>query len=247
MHTYRFYVPPENLNAGEVTLSGTEARHAGRVLRLKPGDGINLFDGEKFEYTARILSVEKKGIVVGEVTRIREASTSVPRLNLYAALVPKFDFIVEKATELGADAVFPLITGQTQVHLKDDAVGEKVERWRRVAISASMQSGRIVLPEIAGPVELSHALRRERTESLGLIASLDETAAPLLSVLQNLESIPRELDLFVGPPADFAEEELADADAEGLVPVKLLSNVLRTETAALAVLAVASAFFYSRQ
>ena len=246
MHTYRFYVLPEDLNNAPVRITGPDAHHATNVLRLKKGQGIVLFDGERFEYSAEIASIKRGEFTIGNIQKVREAEFYRPRINLFAALLPKFDFIVEKATELGVSEVHPVITERTQIKIKSGSTSKKIERWMKVAIAACMQSGRIKLPELYEPTGLADALKIKRSAKNRLLASLEKDAQPIYDVLSKADEGPESVDIFIGPPADFTDEETAAAKRAGLVPISIIRDVLRSETAAISALAIVSSFFYSR-
>ncbi len=246
MHFFRFYLPPDLLKKTPVKITGHDAHHAINVLRLKHGDGIILFDGVKYEYSGKITSTKRGELFINEIKKIRETKIPRPRINLFSALIPKFDFIVEKAAELGVSEIFPIVTERTQVRIKSGSLHTKLERWRKVAIAASMQSGRIVIPGIHEPVEFTAALKQLHSGGLGLLASLERDSIPLFEVLEKTSTSPEDVDMFIGPPADFTDEESVAAKKIGLIPVRISSCTLRTETAALSALAIISSFFYSR-
>ena len=246
MHAYRFYIPPGPLSQDHVKIAGPDAHHAVNVLRLGPGDIVILFDGEKYEYSGEILSVKRGELAVGKVKRIREELSTAPRITLCTALFQKFDSVVEKATELGVSDILPVITERTQVRIRSEALQSKLSRWRKIAISAAMQSNRIALPTIHAPRTFDEVIGTSSQMRLRLIAGLDDKSPPLIKVLEDIDTHPETVGIFIGPPADFTPDELARGVEAGLVKVRLTANTLRTETAALSTLAIVSSFFYSR-
>ena len=239
-------MPPEDINNAPVKITGPDAHHATNVLRLKKGQGIVLFDGERYEYSAEITSVKRSEFTVGNIQKVREAEFYRPRINLFAALIPKFDFIVEKATELGVSEIHPVITERTQIRIKSGSNSRRIERWMKVAIAACMQSGRIKLPELYGPAELADTLKTDRSAKNRLLASLEKDAQPIYDVLSKADEGLESVDIFIGPPADFTNEEYTAGKKAGLVPVTITRDVLKSETAAISALAIVSSFFYSR-
>lgn len=246
MHTYRFFLPAESLKQSTVKLTGADAHHALNVLKLKAGDSIIIFDGIETEYIARISSSKHNELILSDLKESRRHKIQKPVIELYAALVPKFDDIVQAATELGVSAIFPVFTERTKVRLSIKHYGKKVERWKRIAISASMQCGRIVLPEIYEPLSLHQALEEIKKNRLGLVASLELESRPILEVLNEIGCEFSYVAIFIGPPADFTKNEISVAKSYGLIPVRIVPNTLRSETAALSALAVISSFFYTR-
>jgi 16S rRNA (uracil1498-N3)-methyltransferase len=245
MHLFRFYLSPELCKEYPVKITGADAHHALNVLRLKIGDSLLFFDGEETEYSSEICSVKRGELILGNIKEARREKPKKPRIVLYAALTSRFDDIVETATEIGASGITPVITKLTQTRIPRDSENNKLERWRRVAVSASMQSGRIALPEICGVTRFDEALAASGPGRLRLIASLENESLPILSVLRSMEKAIESVDVFIGPPADFTADELAGAAKAGLLPVRLASNTLRSETAAFSALAVISSFLYT--
>ena len=246
MHSFRFYLPPELLGRNPVKITGADAHHALNVLKLKIGDSIIIFDGIGTEYLAKISSSKRTELVLSGIKESRRHEIQKPVIELYAALMQKFDDIVEAATELGVSVIFPIFTERTQMRLSPNQFEKKVERWKRVAISASMQCGRIALPEIHEPLLLHEALDEMDINRLGLVASLEVKSKPILDVLNGIERDFSHVAIFIGPPADFTKDELGVAKSAGLIPVRIVPNTLRSETAALSALAVITSFFYTR-
>ena len=246
MHAFRFYLPPELLNKGPVRIVGPDAHHVRNVLRLSIGDEITLFDGVNSEYSAKITSIARDEVHVSGLRKTREAVPQKPRITLWIAVFSKLDFVIEKSTELGVTGIIPVITTGTHIRLRPDDAGNRLERWERIAVSASMQSGRITLPRISVPEVFNSVLDKRPPANVRLVASLREDSRPILDVLDDISVTPEDVDVCVGPPADFSQDELDAAIGAGFVPVGLSSHTLRTETAALSALAVISTFFYSR-
>jgi 16S rRNA (uracil1498-N3)-methyltransferase len=246
MHLFRFYLSPEMLNQNPVKLTGADAHHAINVLRLKTGDPIVVFDGQEVEYSAKIASVKRSELLLDEIAELRRVKHQTPSISLFAALIPGFDSVVETATELGVGKIIPVITERTQIRLSQNAVAKKLERWKRVAVSASMQCGRMTLPVICRTAAFVEAVNDDAQKGLRLIASLEHDSRPIFNILEENRSVDNNVAIFVGPPADFTKEELIVARKAGIIPVRLSSNTLRSETAVLSALAVITSFFYTR-
>lgn len=241
---HRFHIPPGTANGAEVTLSQEESHHALRVLRLGPGDAVTLLDGAGVEARGSILAADKRAVRVG----VRERIVHPPlpcAVTLFQAL-PKgrlMESIVEKATELGAARIVPLLTEHTISRPDDDHAASKLEKWRTTALEAVKQCGNPWLPRIEAPVSFADFLRRKERFDLALVASLHSGARPLRAVFEEFQSRekrrPATLAVWVGPEGDFTTSEIAALVDGGVQPVTLGRLVLRCDTAAVAMLALA--------
>lgn len=217
----------EPLSAGaSLTLDGGAANYLGNVLRLKAGDAVKLFDDATGEWLARVEAVERKRVALSVEEHLRPRE-EVPDLWLLFAPLKKqtTDWLVEKATELGAKRLMPVLTRRT--------VAERVnlDRLRSITIEAAEQCDRTALPEIAEPVKLDALLRGWPANRALLFA--DETGgAPLAEVAK-----PGPAAILIGPEGGFTDEERAAIRSVG-TPVALGPRILRAETAALAALSL---------
>lgn len=244
MREARFYVPREGISGGHATVKGEQARHIVSVLRKKPGDPIVLFDGQGTQYAARIVRIDHD-FVVAEVEgkEVREG-TSRPAIGLYVALPKgrKFDLIVDKATELGADSITPLVTERTVVKPDDRGVSAKLQRWRRVSVAAAKQCGRSTLPRISEPVGFLTAMKDLPESVFAILARSVGDSPPIGDVLRDVGPVHEEIRAYVGPEGGLSEEEARMAADAGVRFASLGDNVLRTETAAITCVAVIACF-----
>lgn len=235
---HRFFVAPEALATGDVLLADALARRIARVLRLKAGDSVLLFDGSGLEYE---VSLEKVGDreVRGRIVD-RRPGRPEPRLRLvlYQSLIKgeRFDWVLEKGTELGVGAFVPLLCERNVVRPAGARAG-RIERWRRVVVEAAEQCGRSVVPEVAPVADLETALSGatglrilpwEGERSLSLRALLREESARAEVARE------RSVSVFVGPEGGFTEEEVSTAQRAGVRTVSLGPRILRSETAGIA-------------
>jgi 16S rRNA (uracil1498-N3)-methyltransferase len=243
---HRFYLPPENWNPGALILTGSEAHHARDVIRLKRGDKAVLFDGRGREITGEIVDVRRGKI---DLRKLNENET--PPLRCHVALaqaIPKgknMELIVQKAAELGAAEIFPLISARTIVDLDEKEARRKQAKWQTVAIEAAKQCGQNWLPQVHVPRTLKDFFSESSTcLDLRLIGSLQPGALHLKKVLADFstehERLPRSVLMLIGPEGDFTPAELALARSHGCLPITLGPIVLRVETAALYCLSVLS-------
>ncbi|HSW56836.1 MAG TPA: RsmE family RNA methyltransferase [Dehalococcoidales bacterium] len=222
--------PPQ----GEIyTLTEKERlHHLCAVLRVRTGDEIALFDRQGRIYTGRIAKIEKNGLTV----RIEKSLEPGPqRFNLtIACAVPQgsgMDDIVDKLTQLGADIIIPMITERVVASPREPE--KKLERWRKIALGAAEQSQRRTLPEIPGILKLTEVLQKTAEYDLKLIPTLGSSTGPLSRVMDKF-SVGK-IAILIGPEGDFTPLEVDKAVREGFTPVSLGKNVLKVDTAALAV------------
>lgn len=208
-------------------LAADEARHLREVLRLKPGDGVSVFDGEGKEFRARVVQARRESAELELDEEIEPARPESPlRLTLAVALLKgeKFDLVVQKTTELGVTKIVPLITRYADIKLRDESdAGKRIARWQRIALEAAKQSGRAVVPEVTLPDSLGSVLQ----DSCLLFSerdghSLNEVAAP-----------GEAITAIIGSEGGWSDEELDQARAAGATIVTLGGRILRAETAAI--------------
>ncbi len=235
----RCFITPSDWTSDEIVLSPDESHHLLHVLRARPGQTVEIFNGSGGAGSAEIRAVAGKRVTV--VVRERR---SVPRpavdLSLIQALPreQKMDLIVQKATELGVTSIVPVLSEHAVVRLEAGQAVEKQERWRRIALNAAKQSGVAWLPEIRAPQPLSDFLAARPACDAFLLCSLAEGVEPARDVLQRIRATARSVAVAVGPEGDFSEGELAAFCAAGALPVSLGRSVLRAETAALYALSI---------
>lgn len=229
----RFFVAglPEN---GLLTLEGENAHHAGRVLRLRPGEAVTLCDGQGTDYDCTVVSVEKEAVVCRVADCHAARTEPKQRLTLFMALPKsdKMDFIVQKAVELGAREIVPYLSKNCVS--RPDKTEKKVERWQKIAVEAAKQSGRGYLPAVGAVIPFAQAVERAAQSETGLFFYENETIG-LRDALA--DGVGDSVSLVIGPEGGFAPEEGALAVQMGLKSVSLGTRILRCETAPVAALA----------
>ena len=227
----RFLV--QEIREGAAELRGDDARHLARVLRAEPGQQYEISDGAAV-YLAEVSAIGKDRVAFRLLEPI-DAPASPVHLTLLAALFKfdRFEWLVEKATELGVAAIIPVNAARSEKGLLE-AAQKRVERWRRIAHESSQQSRRLRPPEIAGPQPLAAAMAAPSDYRY----FLDEKpgAPPLVSALPPPEKrrVADAVALLAGPEGGWIEAERQAAIAAGWTPVSLGPLILRTETAAIA-------------
>ena len=232
MRLSRFFIDAP-LSLGQHDLPEAQAHYIGRVLRMTAGAAVQLFDGAGSEFSGELIEVGKKTVRV----ELREQSPGQPESPLHIHLGQglsrgeRMDWAIQKATELGASQITPIISERCEVRLKDERADKRLAHWRQVAISACEQCGRSVLPLIHSPLPLDEWLRQVQAD-LKLV--LHPVAEPLTS-----HAKPGSLAFLIGPEGGLADSEVAKAQDAGFHAARLGPRVLRTETAPVVALSVA--------
>ncbi|MEK6300150.1 MAG: 16S rRNA (uracil(1498)-N(3))-methyltransferase [Acidobacteriota bacterium] len=238
MQRRRFYAPPDNINNEVVMLSRDETHHLTRVLRLKPGDEAFVFDGCGREYRCNFLRVEETHARLAVGDELADVVESPLCLTLGQALAKgeKFDFIVQKATELGVSSIVPLITDRADVKLAEARSEKKVERWRRISLEALKQCGRRRLVEIEAPMTVGELLDRRVRDIDAVIACTvivfsEQGGIVIADAFKGLAA-GSNLTALIGPEGGWSDDEISLFAERGVKSVTLGPRVLRTETAA---------------
>ncbi len=235
----RLFVDTELRPNARLPLPEDAAHHAARVLRLREGDAVALFDGRGGEYQAR-LSLPGRGQVVAETGARQDIERESPLdVTLVQAVSSgeKMDFTIQKAVELGVAAIQPVLSAKAVVRLGAGREEKKQTRWRRVAIAACEQCGRNRVPAVREAISVEAYCGTPRDASLRLLLSPEGKTG-----LRDMKrQIGRAVTIAAGPEAGFSDEEERLLQRAGFVPVRLGQRILRTETAALAALAALNA------
>ena len=242
---HRFYVSPENWNPDALVLSGSEAHHARDVLRTKNGEKLVLFNGLGHEITAEIVDSSGDEILL---RKLHEGETPPLRCRIILGqAIPKgknMELIVQKAVEIGAAEIAPIISDRTIVQVDLESAAQKQAKWQQIAIEAAKQCGQNWLPRVHLPRRLDDFFATSATFDLRLIGSLQPDAQHLKEILADYSSeyrhLPESVLILIGPEGDFTPAELALARRHGCRPITLGPIILRVETAAIYCLSVLS-------
>ncbi|MDB2613646.1 16S rRNA (uracil(1498)-N(3))-methyltransferase [Chlamydiales bacterium] len=223
----RHYAPELLKTNKEITLSLEESRHALTVLRKKEGDSIDIINGLGEYGVGNIVKIQKKQVLL-KITSLKKEAKPSPKITLANAIThsSKLDLVIEKGTELGADRFFLFPAELSEKNLIKPT---HLERLKKITISAMKQSGRLYLPEI---VLMPPLKKWSPPDGRGFYGATIPKAPPITS------PIPKEALFFVGPEKGFSKEELALLNIWKMKGVSLSQNILRTETASIAALAI---------
>jgi len=233
MSTPRLFCP--DLRKGTNVLSGEEAHHALHALRVSVGGSVVVFDGRGNESLARVIKASRRELSV-DAEDISTYGFETPAHLTLAVSMPKTHrqgFLIEKCTELGVAAIWPMITARTVAKPSQAAI----DKWRRRAIEAAKQSGRHWLPDIAALQPFEKVLPQCPSFDRAAVAHVDERSTPATEWLATVTPGSRILVL-VGPEGGWADEEREAVTSAGLPLLKLTATTLRTETAAVALAAI---------
>ena len=238
---HRFFIPPEKIVGQTIILDDPrELHHLRDVRRLGKGDEVVCFDGQGREYAGAIIA-SRAGQVVIQIARTREPVKRGVDIWLAQSLLKgeRFEWVAQKATELGVARLTPLLTRHTVVKVGAAQGPRKQARWQRIATESAKQCGRATVPQIDPPCRFDEAIPQLAACGLVVMPTLAVTTMPLREVLE--EGCGRRtacIGVLIGPEGDFSREEVALAEAHGARPVSLGEFTLRSETAAIAKVAI---------
>lgn len=236
-----FYCEPNNVSENQISITGSDVNHIKNVLRMECGEELMICDGTGMQYTC-VISDFPAGEVLLSVLKAEKASTELPvRLKLYQGLPKKdkMELIIQKAVELGAVEIIPVMTKRCIVKLEDDKKeAKKLERWQAIAESAAKQSGRGMIPTVGRVVNYKEAIKKASSEGMALIPYEMAEGMKTLKEAAGKASEQQVISVFIGPEGGFEESEVEFARENGVIPVSLGKRILRTETAGFTTLSI---------
>lgn len=229
---HRFFVAPECFAGERVVLPEQIAHQIRSVLRLRPGAAIVVLDNTGWEYEVLLRQVDRQHVVGEAVAKRLCPNEPSVQLTLYQALMKrdKFEWVLQKGTEIGVSHFVPLVTQRSLVQDVDIKEGKQL-RWEKIITEAAEQSRRGCIPALHPPQALAEALAAQSAQP-GLIAWEEAEGLTIRDALGGGER-PSHISLFIGPEGGFAAEEVEAARAAGLKAITLGKRILRAETAAL--------------
>ena len=228
---------PDGSDTPTVTVTGDDARHISRSLRMRAGEHLVLCDGDGTDYDCIICTVSPDAVLLSVVGSASTAAEPPYKTTVYQALVrgERFDTVVQKSVECGAARIVPYSAERSTVRISPSDAERKRQRWQRIADEAAKQCGRGMLPEVTAPVTFSEAVAAAASADVSLFC-YELSRIPLREVLTEKHS-PETVSVMIGPEGGFSESEASDARNSGLAEVSLGRRILRTESAAPFVLA----------
>ena len=236
MHRTRLHIAGSYEAETQLELDADKAHYVNRVLRMRVGDSLTIFDGKGSEYNTTIRRIHKTGATLQVGNSVAADTESKLRVHLVQGISrgERMDFVVQKATELGVKRITPVLTNFGVVKLDAARAEKRRDHWQKIAVGACEQSGRLRLPLIDTPLPLKSwfAAKPEQADT-ELILRPDAATA-----LTDVNTPRTKVCVLIGPEGGFSDSELEDADIVGFQSVSLGPRVLRTETAAIAAIAV---------
>jgi 16S rRNA (uracil1498-N3)-methyltransferase len=234
----RFYVPQPQILNGVLKVEGSEVKHIRKVLRLKAGDEIIVFDGLGKEYEGKIVEGEPSSVVIKVQNIFSSRKESPLEISLAQCLLKgeKMDYLIQKATELGVKEIIPFLSSRSVPLIDKLASLKRHHRWERIAIEASKQCGRGVVPKIELLQDYYEMLQTAPSNSLRLIL-WEREEVKLKEILERSKEKTR-VFFIVGPEGGFSQEEIGEAKRAGFIAITLGGRILRAETASLCLLSI---------
>ncbi len=235
----RFYVEDPDWVGDEIEIFGGEARHIQKVLRLKKGDEIVLFDGKGMEYwgTIESQSLNRITVNIGKTSTPRRESPIEVILGQGLLKGDKMDYVLQKTTEMGVSAVLPFISSRTVPNLGGEKSVRRWNRWKKIVLESAKQCGRTVPPKVEAIRDLDSILEWPVRDLVKLILWEKEEMS-LKERIGEIDKKSRTFLFLVGPEGGFCESEISAAKGNGFIPVGLGPRILRSETAGVAMLSI---------
>jgi len=237
---HRFFAPALDPGDETVTLPRDESEHLTRVLRLGPGDTVSVFDGRGREWLARVQGGARREVRVQLLSAIQPPPEPHVHLTLAAAVLKgdRMDEVIRDAVMLGVSAIQPLVTKRTETTIATLSRGQRVERWRRVALASVKQSGRAVLPEVRQPLTLEHLL--DEPAASARLMFVEPGAAQDVEPITRLRQAAQPTDavIIVGPEGGWDSREVQHAATRGVRLISLGPRTLRADAVPVAAISV---------
>ena len=230
----RIYTHQPLTVGSRIELDGSAANHISRVLRMRTGEKLKLFNGDGYFYDTELEQVGKRNVSARILSA--EQANAESALNTHLGQVlskgERMDYAIQKATEMGVQMITPLISERCDVRLNAERGAKRLQHWQQVAISAAEQCGRAIVPKINPITPINQWIADTQDNELGLVLHHRTT--------QSLDSLPspEAVRLLIGPEGGLTQKEIANAEAKGFVATTLGKRVLRTETAPVAALSI---------
>lgn len=232
-----------NISDGKITITGDDARHISKVLRMKEGDCITVGDMCNTDYTCKIANISKAEVVLDILASQLSDTENAVKISVFQALpkASKMEYIIQKCVELGAHEIIPCATKHCVVKLDTDSDKQKkVQRWQSISEAAAKQSMRSIIPKVNIPLDFKSAMETLKNYDVCFICHENEQKTTLKSFLQKAkdEKQINSVAFFVGPEGGISDEETQYIKDNNIACVTLGKRILRTETASTAVISM---------
>lgn len=237
----RFFVSPDSVSSGVAVITGDDAFHISRSLRMRVGEELTLCDACGTDYLCRITEIADSSVTLSVTETVVTEAEPPYRVTVFQALAKgdKFDTVIQKCVECGAFAVTPLVTSRCTVKLSSADAEKKRVRWQRIAAEGAKQCGRGIIPEVTPPCDIKNA-EKILADFDAVLFCYEKATRPVKDVLSGFDGTEKRIAVIIGPEGGFSEEEAYLCEKAGAVPVSLGKRILRTESAAPFILACIS-------
>lgn len=237
----KFFVHNNQIEGNKISITGEDVKHIHSVLRMNIGEEITICNQEtNLNYLTEIISIEKDVILCKITDCIKQFTESNIKITVYQGLpkADKMEYIIQKATELGATKIVPVTMGRSVVKLEEKAVTKKTERWKKIAEAAAKQSGRDCIPQIENVQTIEAVCKQIPQNHLTLLAYENEQQTTLKEELKKFQMSNQEchIGIIIGPEGGLDSNEVKTFILSGAKPVTLGKRILRTETASIAMI-----------
>ena len=237
----RFFVTPGSISGGKIEVSGENFHYLKNVLRVRKGESIIAFDGTGNDYLCSLDDINPLCMTLGIKHTFDSRTEASVEIHLAQSLIKmkNFELCIQKCTELGVKRFTPVITERTVIKLEEGKKENRRCRWEKIAAEAAKQCGRSVSPDVRSVVDFKDVLGEMKDFDLGIIPWEEEESLSLRRVLRDSGSNhPGKVMVLIGPEGGLTREEVSSAKSAGMVSVSLGPRLLRSETAAIATVAV---------
>jgi 16S rRNA (uracil1498-N3)-methyltransferase len=236
---HRFFVNSKDIAARKVVIADSRVHQIRDVLRMKAGNEIIVLDNTGLEYHVRLTNIKPKEIVGEVIEKKRSDAEPHTKITLYQSILArdKFEFVLQKCTEIGVTQFVPVITERSIVRRAEKITEQKLSRFESIIAEAAEQSERGNIPSLRSPIELFQVVSEMGKNDMCLFGST-QNCQSLKNILQVCRSHPENIALFIGPEGGFSEKEIEFLVVRGVQPFSLGKRILRTETAAVAASAI---------
>lgn len=229
----RFFIDKSQIGEGTLRISGTDARHIARSLRMAVGDVVTVCDGEGNEYISSLTKIRDEECECSIAEVRRSSSEPKSRITLFMAYPKsdKLETVIQKAVELGASEIVPFESSRCIKRPKAEKAAERTARLGRIAEEAAKQCGRAILPKVSLPLSYSEMIKRATESELAIFCYEGERSLSLKKILDGREDAPESISVTVGSEGGFSEAEAEEAERAGMILANLGPRILRCETA----------------
>lgn len=238
---YRFFISSGQVEGEEIVITGDDVNHIKNVLRLETGDWVVACDGNGTDYVSRIQSLQSDSVLL-HVEKTQDTGTELPvRITLFQGMPKKdkLEWIIQKAVELGACEIVPVMTKRCVVRLQEEKkITKRMERWQTIAHAAAKQCDRGVIPTVHEPVSFEEALNLSDNLEYNIIPYELQEGMQASREIVDTACTKQSLGIFIGPEGGFEPEEICQASERKIQPITLGKRILRTETAGMALLSI---------